>query len=96
VTAALADVGEEDGEQAQQRQVGADAIDEGDAMRVGEPAEQRRSEPAAPKAKPKNTPAINPTRPGTSSCAKTTMAEKAEAKIRPMTTLSTPVQNKLA
>ena len=41
-------------------------------------------------------PAIMPTRPGTSSCAKTTMAEKAEAKISPISTTSTMVQVRLA
>ncbi|CUJ43140.1 Uncharacterised protein [Achromobacter xylosoxidans] len=37
-----------------------------------------------------------PTLPGTSSCAYTTMAENADASTTPMTTTSTPVQNRLA
>ena len=52
--------------------------------------------PAIPKAKPKNRPAIIPTLPGTSSCAYTRIAENADARIRPITTLSTPVHSRFA
>ncbi len=48
--------------------------------------------PPAPKAKPKKIPAIIPTRPGISSCANTTIAEKADEKISPTSTVSTTVQ----
>ena len=47
-----------------------------------------------PKAKPKNRPETAPTLPGISSCANTKMAEKAEARISPMTQLSTPVHSR--
>ncbi|MNH37841.1 hypothetical protein D3C79_987980 [compost metagenome] len=50
--------------------------------------------PPKPNIRPKNTPAIMPTLPGTSSWAKTTMAENAEARMKPMIMLSTPVQNR--
>ena len=49
-----------------------------------------------PNARPKNSPEIMPTLPGTSSCAYTRIAENAEARITPMGTLSTPVQNRFA
>src|SRR5258708_6010587 len=52
--------------------------------------------PAIPKANPKNRPEISPTRPGTSSCANTRIAENADARINPMMTLSTPVQKRFA
>ena len=52
--------------------------------------------PPAPKAKPKKMPAIMPTRPGTSSCANTTMAEKADDKISPITIARMLVQNRSA
>ena len=52
--------------------------------------------PPMPKAKPKNRPATKPTFPGINSCAYTKIAEKAEAKIIPIGTIKTPVQNKLA
>src|SRR5450755_3473119 len=50
--------------------------------------------PPIPNAKPKNKPDIIPILPGTSSCAYTSMAEKAEASITPIKTDSTLVQNK--
>ncbi len=43
--------------------------------------------PAMPKAKPKKIPAIMPTRPGTSSWAKTTIAGKADERMKPMKTV---------
>src|SRR5687768_17076155 len=52
--------------------------------------------PAKPKARPKNKPEISPTRPGTRSCAYTSIAENADARMTPITALSTPVQNRLA
>ena len=52
--------------------------------------------PPKPKARPKNSPAIRPTRPGASSWAKTTIAEKAEEKTNPMATTSAAVQNRVA
>ncbi len=52
--------------------------------------------PPMPKAKPKNKPATKPTFPGISSWAYTKIAENAEAKIIPIGTIKTPVQNKLA
>lgn len=52
--------------------------------------------PPIPKAKPKNKPATKPTFPGINSCAYTNIAEKAEAKIIPIGTIKTPVQNRLA
>ncbi len=47
-----------------------------------------------PKAKPKNNPAIKPTLPGINSWAYTSIAEKAEARIKPIKTVNTLVQNK--
>src|SRR6185437_13156606 len=52
--------------------------------------------PPMPNANPKNNPEIIPTFPGTSSCAYTRIAEKADARITPMTTLSTAVQKRFA
>ena len=48
--------------------------------------------PPLPKAKPKKMPAIIPIRPGISSCANTTIAEKADEKMMPITIESTIVQ----
>ena len=45
-----------------------------------------------PKAKPKNRPETVPTLPGISSCAKTRMAENADAMTKPMITVNTVVQ----
>ena len=47
-----------------------------------------------PNAKPKNNPAIVPTLPGINSCAYTRIAENADDRINPITTVSTLVQNK--
>lgn len=52
--------------------------------------------PPIPKAKPKNSPATNPTFPGINSCAYTKIAENADAKIIPIGTINTPTQNRLA
>ncbi len=49
--------------------------------------------PPIPKAKPKNNPAIIPTFPGIKSWAYTKIAEKAEARINPINTVSTAVKN---
>ena len=89
-------VGQEDGEQPEQRQERADPEDVVDALVVGDHAEQRRPMPPTPKAKPKKMPAIMPTRPGTSSCANTTIAEKADDRIRPMMHVRMLVQNRSA
>ena len=50
--------------------------------------------PPIPNAKPKNKPETMPILPGISSCAYTRIAEKADARINPMITLRTLVQNK--
>lgn len=52
--------------------------------------------PPMPKAKPKKRPATKPTLPGINSCAYTRIAENADAKIIPIGTTKTPVQNKFA
>ena len=52
--------------------------------------------PPIPKARPKNNPAISPTFPGTRSVAYTSIAEKADAMIRPMITDKIAVHNKEA
>src|SRR3954453_7934109 len=49
--------------------------------------------PAIPNENPKNSPEIMPTLPGTRSCAKTTIAGNADARINPIATVSGPVQN---
>ena len=78
------------------RQERAHLVDDVDARRVGELAEQRRADAAGAEREPEEQPETVPTRPGTSSCANTTIAEKAEARMRPMTTVSISVQNRLA
>lgn len=52
--------------------------------------------PPIPKAKPKNNPETIPTFPGNNSWAYTSIAEKAEESMKPMTTERILVQNKLA
>ena len=49
--------------------------------------------PPIPNANPKNNPDTMPTLPGNNSCAYTSMAEKAEAMIKPINMLSTQVKN---
>jgi len=49
-----------------------------------------------PNEKPKTRPEIMPTLPGTGSCANTTIAGKAEARISPIAIVSGVVQNRLA
>lgn len=68
---------QEDRQDAEQRHVGTDLEDEVDAVTVGDAAEQGCTQAAGAEGEPKM-PAIMPTRPGTSSCAKTTMLEEAE------------------
>ena len=63
---------------------------------AGENPEQDRGQSSDAERQAEKSPDIIPTRPGTNSCAKTKMAENAEASTRPMITLSTPVQNRLA
>ena len=81
---------------ANRRQKRAHVIDDRDAGAVGQLAKHGGAEPGNAERKPEIQPAMAPTRPGTSSCAKTMMAEKAEARMRPMMTVSTRVQNRLA
>ena len=50
--------------------------------------------PPIPKAKPKNKPETIPTFPGINSCAYTSIAEKAEDRIKPIKTDRILVQNK--
>src|SRR4051812_10995049 len=52
--------------------------------------------PPIPNANPKNSPATIPTRLGSSSWAYTMIAENADARIRPIGTVSTVVQNRSA
>ena len=56
----------------------------GDPCRIRKDAEHGRAEPAIPNAKPKKRPETMPTLPGTSSCAYTTIAGNAEARIKPI------------
>ena len=81
---------------ADDRQERADAVDEDDIRAIGKRAERAAPMPPAPNARPKKRPEIVPTRPGTSSCANTTMAEKADASTTPMMTVRMRVQNRSA
>jgi hypothetical protein len=89
------EIGQPCRQQANRRQKGADAIGELDAGGIREPAEEGAPIPPAPKANPKNSPATRPTWPGIRSCAKTRIAENAEARMKPMTSTRTVVQNRL-
>ncbi len=56
-------------------------------------AQRRLASPPTPNENPNDRPETMPTLPGANSWANTTMAGKAEARIRPMITVSGPVQN---